>query len=217
MDDERTDQRAPMPPAMPRWPTIDRGTRREHGVFATEEVRRRSPRTGKVRPFQLLHMPDWVNVVALTPDERVVMVEQYRHGIDDVTIEIPGGMVDPGEESAVAAARELREETGFAGEAPVLLGWVHPNPALQTNRCSTWLIRQARCVADPDPDEGEHLRVLTVPRNELAAWIRQERITHSLVIAALQHWWNAESSGDAETAAFEAPSTGAGGSIPDRG
>lgn len=213
MDEGTVDDRTPMPS----WPTIARGTRREHGVFATEEVQRRSPRTGKVRPFQLLHMPDWVNVVALTPDERVVLVEQYRHGIDDVTVEIPGGMVDPGEEAAAAAARELREETGFVGEPPVLLGWVHPNPALQTNRCSTWLIRQARARVEPEPDEGEHLRVLTVPRTELADWIRRQRITHALVIAALQHWWNTEHWRSAEGASLEAPMIGAGGSIPDRG
>jgi 8-oxo-dGTP pyrophosphatase MutT (NUDIX family) len=198
--------RIPMPP----WPTVGRSIRREHGVFATEEVQRRSPRTGEVRPFQLLHMPDWVNVIALTEDEQVVLVEQYRHGIDAVTVEVPGGMVDPGEDPAAAAVRELREETGYVGEAPQPLGWVHPNPALQTNRCSTWLIRNVRAIAVPEPDEGEHLGVLTVPRHELPAWIRQQRITHSLVIAALQHWWLAD------PAALDPPATAAGGSIPDR-
>ena len=80
-------------------------------------------------------MPDWINVIPLTDDGQVVMVRQYRFGIEGFTLEIPGGMCDPGEPPLEAARREMREETGYAPSEMIELGWVHPNPPLQNNRC----------------------------------------------------------------------------------
>ncbi|RMH20339.1 MAG: NUDIX hydrolase [Acidobacteria bacterium] len=173
--------------AVRRWPTLESGPVADHGIFGVQQVRRRSPRTGVARTYQVLHMPDWVNVVALTGDGEMVLVEQYRHGIDRLTLEIPGGAVDAGEAPADAAARELREETGFAGDPPVLLGRVSPNPAIQTNACTTWLIRRARRVAAPQPDEGEDLAVRLVPRSEIDALVAAGDVDHALVIAAF-YW-----------------------------
>lgn len=170
-----------------RWPTVSAGEREERGVFALRQIVRRSPRTGHQAPYQVLHIPPWTNVVALTAADEVVLVEQYRHGIDAVTLEIPGGVLDPGEEPAVAAARELVEETGYTGAVPRLLGTVHPNPAIQDNVCTTWLVADAQRTAEPSPDPGEDLAVLTVPRREIPELLRRGRITHSLVLAAF-HW-----------------------------
>ncbi len=174
-------------PRLPRWETLDAGEVTDYGLFGVRQVVRRSTRTGRPGRYLVLHVPAWINVVALTPDDEVVLVEQYRHGLDAVTLEIPGGMVDAGEEPAAAARRELREETGYAGREPVLLGTVHPNPAIQDNACTTWLIADARPTSRPEPDEGEHIEVVTVPRAEIPDLLSRGRITHSLVIAAF-HW-----------------------------
>lgn len=176
------------------WETLQWGEATEFPVFAVREVVRRSPRTGEPGTYTVLHVPSWTNVVALTEDDRVVLVEQYRHGLDAVTLEIPGGVVEPGEAPAAAVVRELLEETGYAGESPILLGTVHPNPAIQDNACTTWLVRGARRVAEPEPDPGEHLAVHTVPRAEIPGLLRSGRITHSLVVAAFQ-WWSLYESG----------------------
>ncbi len=171
----------------PCWETLETGEILDRHVFGLQEVVRRSPRTGRTATYQVLRIGDWANVVALTPDDEVVLVAQYRHGLDAVTLEIPGGVLDPGEDGDVCAARELAEETGYTGDPPVLLGTVHPNPAIQDNACTTWLIRGARRTAEPTPDEGEDIEVVTVPRREIPALLRQGRITHSLVVAAF-HW-----------------------------
>ncbi len=171
----------------PRWPTLEEGPLDDYRVFSLQQVRRRSPRTGTVGTFQVLHTPSWVNVVALTDDQDVVLIRQYRHGLDSVTLEIPGGLVDAGEEPASAAARELLEETGYAGRAPVWLGNVHPNPAIQTNVCSTWLIPGAHLVGPPRPDDEEHIVVELAPLATIEGLIRRGDISHALVVCAFHH------------------------------
>ncbi len=171
----------------PVWETLSVGATLDRGVFEVQEIVRRSPRTGHAGTYQILRIADWANVVALTPEDEVVLIAQYRHGIDDVTLEIPGGVLEPGETAADGVARELAEETGFTGDPPVLIGTVHPNPAIQDNACTTWLVTGARRTAEPEPDEGEDIDVVLVPRREIPELLRDGRITHSLVVAAF-HW-----------------------------
>jgi 8-oxo-dGTP pyrophosphatase MutT (NUDIX family) len=176
------------PPAHPeRWERTGPEELTDFGVFRIRRYHARSPRTGRDRPFSVVDTADWVNVVAVTQGDRVVLVRQFRHGTGKVTLEIPGGMIDRGEEPAAAAARELREETGYAGEAPVFLGTVEPNPAFLSNRCHTYLVTGARRVAEPQPDAGEDIAVTLLPRAELAAAVTDGRITHALVVCAF--WW----------------------------
>jgi 8-oxo-dGTP pyrophosphatase MutT (NUDIX family) len=137
----------------------------------------------------VLEAPDWVNVVAVTAAGEIVLVRQFRHGTGEATLEIPGGAVDPTDRSPLEAAkRELREETGYAARRWTRIGVVDPNPAFQTNACTTFLAEGACRAGDADPDEGEELEVLLVSRRRLDALVRRGVIRHALVIAAL-HWW----------------------------
>jgi ADP-ribose pyrophosphatase len=170
----------------PPWPTVQVHPPVSYAVFSLLEVDRRSPRTGAVGRFQILTCSPWVNVIAITEDDEIVLVRQFRHGTAACTVEIPGGLVDPGEGPAEAAARELLEETGFAGLPPVPLGSVEPNPAIQDNVCSTWLVQSARRISAPRPDDMEQLEVLLLPRADVDEWILEGKIRHALVIAAFK-------------------------------
>jgi ADP-ribose pyrophosphatase len=158
-------------------------------VFSVRRDRVRSPRTGQPHDVTVLVAPDWVNVVAVTAKREIVLVRQFRHGTGKTTLEIPGGAVDPSDRSPLAAARrELREETGYAARRWRRIGVVDPNPAFQTNACTTFLAEGAFPAGASDPDEGEDLEVVLVSRTRLRALLRGGVIRHALVVAALK-WW----------------------------
>jgi 8-oxo-dGTP pyrophosphatase MutT (NUDIX family) len=147
-----------------------------------------SPRTGQKHEFYIIDSPDWVNVIPITADGKVILVEQYRFGTKESSLEIPGGMLDHGETPGSAASRELLEETGYAGDEPILLGTVHPNPAIHTNRCYTYLIKNVTYRRLPRQDSTEDIEVHRVPLSEIRGLIREDKITHALVIAAF-YWY----------------------------
>src|SRR5262245_1032057 len=165
------------------WTTLTSEAIQDCRVFSVRRVRARWPRTGDEHDFYAIEASDWVNVVAITPDERVVMVRQYRHGAGRLTLETPGGLVDPGETPAAAAARELLEETGYAADEIVPLGAVNPNPALFSNRLHGFLARGARSVRDVRNDSTEETHVELVPLAALREEVRAGRVDHALVIA----------------------------------
>jgi len=157
-------------------------------IFSVHLVRARSRmRPERVGEFVVLDVPDWVNIIALTEDRQVVLVEQYRHGSGSITLELPGGMVDAGEDMVEAGTRELLEETGYASGKVELIGVVEPNPAFQNNRCGTVLVTAACRVAEQALDPNEEIRVRLAPLHQIPELIRSGAITHSLVVAAFYH------------------------------
>jgi len=140
----------------------------------------------------VVHPSDWVNVLALTPDRQLVLVRQFRFGVDAFSLEIPGGVMEADEDPVAAGLRELREETGFTGKDARLLGSVHPNPAIQSNRCHFVFVEQAARTEALEWDADEEIEVTTMPADEVFALARSGAITHGLVLDALfmfePHW-----------------------------
>lgn len=145
-----------------------------------------SPRTGKAHDFYVIDTRDWATVIPLTPRSEVVMVRQFRHGVKEVTMETPGGLVEQGDTPLEAARRELLEETGYRANDLELLGELHPQPALFNNRFFVYLGRYVEEVAPPRQDEGEDLEVIQVPLRDIPGMIRRGEIRHALVLAAFQ-------------------------------
>ena len=135
------------------------------------------------RQSLVLSAPNWVNVIPLLSDGRVLLVRQWRFGIGAETLEIPGGMVEDESEEA-AAARELREETGYVAARWRRLGEVEPNPAFLTNRCGTWLATELERVEEPRGDGEEEITVETAALEEIPALVANGAIRHALVVAA---------------------------------
>lgn len=174
-----------MPTRPRRWTPIAAEPVHDCAVFRVSRTLARSPRTGRVHPFFRIDADEWVNVVPLTDDDQVVLVRQYRHGSGEITLEIPGGIVDPGETPAQAGGRELLEETGYRAEGLEPAGSLNPNPALFGNRVHTFVARGCRRVAEIRNEGAEETHVELVPRAELWRHVREGRIDHALVVAAL--------------------------------
>lgn len=167
------------------WPVVSTEQLLETRVFSLVKRQARSPRLGAVCDFFLLEAPHWVNIVPITRHKELVLVRQYRQGVEDMTLEIPGGMMDPTDPSPEhAARRELLEETGYAAGPLRAMGWVEPNPALQSNRCYTFMAEELHSPGPLSPDGSEDLEVVHISVGEIPEYVRSGQIRHSLVIAA---------------------------------
>lgn len=143
-----------------------------------------------------LRSSDWCNVVAVTPDDRIVLVWQYRFGSDALSLEIPGGVIDPGEAPEEAARRELREETGYEADRFELLLTIEPNPAVQDNHCFTFVAHGARSTSATEFDRQEELETALVPADRIADLLDGGQVTHSLVQSALERYWRRRMGGE---------------------
>jgi 8-oxo-dGTP pyrophosphatase MutT (NUDIX family) len=142
-----------------------------------------SPHKGSEHDFFVLESSDWINIIPLTANNEVVMIEQYRHGSEEVTLEIPGGMVDAGESPESAAAREMLEETGYAATSAVInLGKVRPNPAIHNNWIHMFLARNVELRQKPVIESTEHTVVRLVPLADVPSLVVDGSINHALVV-----------------------------------
>jgi 8-oxo-dGTP pyrophosphatase MutT (NUDIX family) len=167
------------------WREIKRERLLDCRIFTVERSVVESPVDGRSHDYFLVESRDWVQIIPLTPAREVVMVRQYRHGPADFVLEIPGGLVDDGEEPAVAAARECLEETGYRVGRLHALGSLNPNPALHSHRLHAFYAQDAVPVAEIQNTGTEQTEVELVPLDRIAEMLRAGRIDHALVAATL--------------------------------
>ena len=174
------------------WTLLKTVPHSDHRILRIRHDHYRFEPSGAVRDFVVLECPDWVNVIPITEDGQVVLIRQYRHGISASTWEVPGGVIDRGEEPLRAAARELQEETGYAAEHVGLLGRVSPNPAIQGNWSYSFLAEGCRFTGARNLDPFEDIEVRLFSRDEIPPMIQREEICNSMVINAFALMWMKE-------------------------
>ena len=140
---------------------------------------------GKIIEPLVLEYGTWVTIVALTKQQEVLLIKQYRHGAQKIIWELPGGAVDDGEEPIHAAKRELLEETGYASDHIIEVGRVSPNPASHTNLMYAYVALDAQKVKDQSLDEIEEIEVYPIPLDEAILMVRNGELLQSLHVSSL--------------------------------
>lgn len=171
-----------------RWKTNDTKKIADCRVFKVRENFCERESDGLKSTFFVIENPDWVNVIALTKANEVVFIEQFRHGIEEIILEIPGGMIDKGEEPEKAAKRELLEETGFTSDEWIFLGKSRPNPALQNNTIFHFLAVNCEKTAETGFDEHENVVTKLEKLENVETILRNEENIHSLVLTAFYYF-----------------------------
>ena len=141
--------------------------------------------------FVLDGILDWIQCIGLTKNKEIVLVSQYRAGIKDLTLELPGGGIDKNEDVVQALYRELREETGYTGSDPIHLNTCFPNPAIQTNCVHFYLLKNCEKIYQTDFDPSEDLTTHLLPLDQLDAAIDHNIFQHSITLEGLlifQRW-----------------------------
>lgn len=154
-------------------------------IFEVRKQRLKRRSDGVEGDFFVLNTNDWVNVLAITPQNELILVRQFRYGTQDYSLEPPGGVVEKDEDPLIAGIRELQEETGYVGENPELLGVVRPNAAILSNRCHVMLVRNAKKTAELNFDQHEELITELYPLNELKDLVKKGEISHSIGLNAI--------------------------------
>ena len=168
-----------------KWDTVSKRKIDNFKIFDLHWIKRRHPDWNKESEFVLIDSPSWVNIIPLTHDNKVIFIQQYRHGINEITLEVPGGLVEKGEDPGAAGERECMEETGCSSpERAVFLGENHPNPAFLNNSCFSYAWFGCEKTAEQNLEGNEDINVIEIPLNEVKNYILSGKIKHSLVLTA---------------------------------
>ena len=157
----------------------------DFGIFRTRKSLRENPRTATSLELFLIDGLNWANIFALTPTNEVILVRQYRHGIEDFTLELPGGCVERDEDPKRGVIRELQEETGYITKDAEFLGTLHPNPAMMSNSIHFYLARNVSVTTSTKLDPGENIDVITMPFNKFLHEASEGKIVHALNVAGI--------------------------------
>lgn len=169
------------------WTLVGEEPAGDFRIFRLDKVTRAHP-DGRSATFVRVNSPDWVNVIAVNARREVALIRQFRHGTDSLEWEIPGGLIDPGEQPLSAGVRELAEETGVGAHLWAHLGTIAVNPAFMTNRCHTWLAWDAELTGDTAFDANEEIELRWTPFDAVVEMLRTGEITHGVVVAAFGYW-----------------------------
>ena len=167
------------------WKLIRSETGPDLQIFKVRYDWLENPRNDAQLRATILETADWINIIAVTPEGKVVVVKQYRFGNRQVTTEIPAGLMEAGESPQEAAVRELREETGYTSQDWEYLGWVEPNPAFHNNRCHQWLAKEAVKTHPTEQDESEDVLFFEMSVDEIKSEIKAGRMRNSLILLSL--------------------------------
>lgn len=168
-----------------KWETTESKKVADLFIFDAYIKKRKNPNSGEVGNFTVLESPNWVNIIPITKDNEIILIEQYRHGTDSVTIEIPGGLIEVGEDSMIAGARECTEETGYkSSESPILTGVSYPNPAYQSNKCFSYVWFNCELELVQNLDKHEIIKIHKRTLEEVKNMILDGTINHSVILTA---------------------------------
>lgn len=179
----------------PKWNVIQDKKVWETPIFSLHQIELLPANQKETVHFYRLDAPEWINVIALTPNNEILLVEQYRVGVDETTLEIPGGMVDEREKPIKAAQRELLEETGYGSDDWVKLGETSANPAIQTNYTHLYLAKDCRKIQEPENEGHEDIEAHLMPLNTFLDLVKNGTIHHAIVLAAVAQYLLSENYG----------------------
>lgn len=167
------------------WKYVDSQPGPDLKLFKVRFDQLMNPRNRAIANVVVLESADSVNVVAITPDQEVVAIRQFRFGVGATTLELPGGLAEPDEEPLIAAQRELREETGYTGTKWKYLGSIQNNPVFMNSLLHHFLLEDARLTHDLELDDEEDILVETISQDALITLVEEGEVQHPHVISAL--------------------------------